>query len=306
MAIRYNRYLDDSIKKCLTEKLQCLLDLSFIGDSNALDIHIREKNKLMLYHGGTCVLVIKLAKLHEKGFISFSAHKTYMGIGKSLMREWEVSDDSKLSELKKAYVDYLRNIVGEVKPRFYKNKKEGFWNNKICIQLSRHWSPKMDWLIIDRECVLGFENKSEKEVFYKEIKSVYGSIEEKMRKENQEKWGRIDRFKDYGDELDVLAVGPDKELICIELKHWSNASGIYWGPLQTSVYRDAFDKAIKDISKDIKTMVNQKIDLGLIPEDAKKRLPDGNFTNVMGVLLVASPNERSECWDKLKEIQNKL
>ena len=306
MAIRYNRYLDDSIKKSIVERLKFLFDFSFMDDSDAVDIHIREKNELMLYHGGTCVLIIKLAKLNKKGFISLSAHKTYKDKYKSLMREWEVSDDSKLSGLKEAYVDYLKTIIEKVNKKYYKNKKEGFWNNKICIEFSRYWAAEMDWLIIDRECVLGFESKSKKKDFYNKAKSVYGTIEKEMRTQDSDKWGNINRFKDYGDELDILAIGPNKELICIELKHGSNTSGIYWGPLQTSVYRDAFTEALADISGGIKTMVNQKIDLGLLPEDAKKRLPDGNFTNLKGILLVAAPKEKSRCWNNLKEVQNKL
>jgi len=52
---------------------------------------------------------------------------------------------------------------------------------------------------------------------------------------------------------------------------------IYWGPLQVSLYKNAFEKSLQYISKDIKDMVKQKIRLGLLPSEAAKRLPVENF-----------------------------
>ncbi len=69
--------------------------------------------------------------------------------------------------------------------------------------------------------------------------------------------------KDFGDELDLLAIGPEQQLLAIEPKHGSNASGVCWGSLQVGLYRDAFKNALPYISDAIEALVHPKVSLGL-------------------------------------------
>ena len=153
-------------------------------------------------------------------------------------------------------------------------------------------------MIIDCEAVIGFDNAVKKDNFYREYNDNLQKIVEDFQKNDPKKWGTTNKI--FGDELDLLAIGPDNQLLAIELKHGSSTSGIYWGPLQLSLYAHVFGKNLHSISDNIKKMVEQKIRLGLLPSEAEKRLPTGNFENCSAVLAVAEPNERSHCWEYLK------
>jgi hypothetical protein len=110
-----------------------------------------------------------------------------------------------------------------------------------------------------------------------------------------------------GNQCDFLAIGPSDELYCIELKHGSNTSGVYWGSLQVAVYATMFREALPSITDDIKAVVRQKVALGLLGKDAIDRLPgDGKtFRKVVPVLAIAEPNDKSACWGRLNEVMNR-
>jgi len=63
-----------------------------------------------------------------------------------------------------------------------------------------------------------------------------------------------------------------------------------------------FAAALQQISEDIKTLVHQKVALGLLPPDALRRLPKGEFRKIVPVLAVADPNDLSACWDLLGQV----
>ncbi|HQO64493.1 MAG TPA: hypothetical protein PK528_12855 [Syntrophorhabdus sp.] len=310
---RYDRFLCDEFLGWLSDKSK----LNFLitefqaynedHDPFALDMHIREKNELNVYHGGTRVLAIR----KEGVYVRFSAHRTYgkddLPSGKdykNLMRNWDTSKQSKLRELKDSYGKYLRSVVKSTNPRFY--RKEGYWANRLSIYFGLNWKKNKRWLVFDREAVIGFDNQCQKDAFYNPKKEVYGAIESELRSTNQQRWGQINGQKEFGDELDMLAIGPDKELLCIELKFGENAKGIYWGPLQVSVYRDAFRDTKDDITASLKKLLQQKIELGLLPEAAKERVPEEGFAKVDAILAIAERNPRSSSWSKMKEVQSKL
>ena len=59
-----------------------------------------------------------------------------------------------------------------------------------------------DWLIIDRESVLGFDNKDDKDEFDKDINDEV--VKAKSKLPNDDSWTRI--CKSFGNELDFLAI----------------------------------------------------------------------------------------------------
>lgn len=157
----------------------------------------------------------------------------------------------------------------------------------------------MDFLIIDRQAVLSFANKGDKKSYYSPFKDKYNGIAYNLYKKNN--WQKPTGF---GDELDLLAIGPNKELVCIELKTGSTDKVFYYAPLQAAFYGEAFKKASASISESIKSLVKQKVELGLLPKESIKRLPDGDF-NVKSMLLVVDASElslKSEVWERLCEV----
>lgn len=310
--VRFDRRLDQGFLKLLSkgESLDFVIrDCFGYMDPYAFDIQIREKSNLMIYHGNTCVV-----KLHNKNgnssYIDISAHNAYgqaerqcSATYKELMQTWDVSEKSQVDKLKGLFNDYLATIPSSVNAKYYKN--EGLWANKLCLHFGSKWDKTKDWLIIDRESVIGFDTETEKSGFA-EYKKEYERIEQTFRLQDAKTWGRPDLQKSFGDELDMLAIGPNKELICIELKHGSYTSGIYWGPLQASVYKDAFESHIAKLYQGIVDMIKQKIQIGLLPAAAKDRIPSNGFSDVKSVLAIAEPNFRSTCWNKMQQVRGKL
>ncbi len=162
------------------------------------------------------------------------------------------------------------------------------------------------WLVVDREVVIEFDNDQEKVALLSGLTRPYLDIRDSLRQEAPGLWGTPDPSDSFGDELDFLALGPNGDLICIELKHGSNTSGIYWGPLQVAVYVDEFKWALRDISEDVNRLVKQKVILGLLPSDAELRLPVSEGASVRGILAVADPDDRRSCWARLTELMTRF
>ena len=317
VTARYNRTFSESqMDKILGVGIPKLVDkiLSLTPECKhneyAFDIHQRENSKLMVYHGGTHILTMDFSKI-ESGTIHFisECHGNGRGCDEEYNKIKHLTkvDDSNIDEITNLVCTFLLKVVTIVNPDYYGNLKEGYWSSKLSIDYGRNWRPDMEWLIIDREAVLGFDNQPQKDAFYESYKKNAQLIKDEFQNKRPKEFGKETLTNDFGDELDCLAIGLNKELVCIELKHGSNVSGIYWGPLQASVYCDAFSAQLDSISESIKTMVQQKIRLGLLPTEAKKRLPDGNFKVIQGFLAVAGDiNKKSGCWKKAKEVNGCL
>lgn len=300
--MRYSRFLSPEFVQHLSgEPLSSLLRLPTLcdfSDAYAIDFHLREGDRLMLYHGTTALLTVQLDRSTNR--IKYSAAEAYSrACGfQELMQAWPESDWNRSVGLTP---QYLTSAITIAKDGDYRNQAEGYWQNRLSLAFGSRWCPGMDWLIIDREAVVGFTNSTEKQDSLAPLKRKYQSVRDQFCEQDSGKWGSLST-KGFGDECDFLALGPAGELFCIELKHGSNTSGIYWGCLQVAVYRDLFERALDQITEDVKLLVRQKIQLGLLPLQADQRIPEGAFRTVQPVLAVADPNDRSACWKRLEEV----
>ena len=253
MAIRYNRALSDAGYVAALKPggpLNFLIhDLPLPSDEPfALDIHLREGNEIMYYHGTTRLLVLKLSMTDKKIQYEPSASPTYTGnpLSKAHFDRLGKFGKSRPEHLKTALHKYLSAVLSIANPRYYSNRKEGYWQNRLCVRFGLDCLPDDDWMIFDRECVLGFDNVPEKKKMLDPIMSRYEKIRNRLQSKNPKRWGQPSTAKSkilqksFGDELDILALNKRGDLLAVELKYGSNASGIYWGPLQVCVYRDAF------------------------------------------------------------------
>ncbi len=313
MGARYNRVLTrDSIVAALKPEgpLDFLIrDLPNPDrDSYALDIQLREHDQVMYYHGTTRLLNLTFFA-HEHG-VTFSpdAARAYAAAPKCTGAFGELSTlgTNDPVQAESAFGNYLQAAISVAGSRYYANKREGYWQNRLCIRYGPNSQADDDWLIIDRECVITFHDTQEKVDFYEPLVERYERIRDGLQERSPRRWGtpRATRER-LGDELDILAVNREGDLLAIELKHGTNTKGIYWGPLQVGVYRDAFQAKIAELSPGVRRLVEQKTDLGLLPSHARKRLPDGNFINVIPVLAIADPPPSKECWAMLGEVMTK-
>jgi len=269
-------------------------------DTYAYDIQIRENNTLMYYHGTTRVLSIRLIAALEQPWCKIDAAATYRKLAS--YRELTMSMGSgSMSRLRQAFSRYLSDVAPRTHMRYYRNRKEGYWQNRLCIDFARHWTADAPWMVIDRECVIGFGDGDEKRSFYESKLKPYMDIRDRLQKQDETKWGRP-VAKPLGDELDLLAIDVHGRLLAIELKHGTNPGGIYWGPLQVLAYHDAFAHIIPDVSKGIRDLAKQKVELGLLPLEAGQWIPKDAWKSVQPVLAVAEPNPHSTCWRKLDTV----
>jgi hypothetical protein len=270
------------------------------ADPFSIDVQLRAGNIIQYYHGTASLLRVRYS---GDGSIRGDAAAVYHDLpgASDLMQPCRVEPDE-LRRFQHALDDYLPHAIAATVPRSYRNRQEGFWQNCLAITFGRNWQPGMDWLIVDREVVIEFDSDAERQQTLAPHRERYLTARRQLRAENPDLWGQPTEGDSLGNELDLLALGPSGELICIELKHGSNASGIYWGPLQACAYRDDFELVLPSIADGIKALVNQKIELGLLPPSGAKRIPAGDCPKVLGLLAVADPNDRSTCWDRLNDL----
>ncbi|MEO5350387.1 MAG: hypothetical protein H7836_12165 [Magnetococcus sp. YQC-3] len=278
------------------------------ADPYAFDWQLRENDQLMLYLGTTHPLVVKFRADQSRcvTYVATGAYSREIPEAKDFLGGQFTLDEAAV-RWQKHGCRYLNSVRGNPYfDRYYGNGKEGYWQNRLCLRYGMDWTPDDEWLVVDRESVIGFDNEEAKQVFDRQVmqgKEAYSSsIQEDVMRANV--WCRPQHM---GDEADLLAIGPNRELVCIELKHGSS-SEIYWAPIQAALYRDRFEKARTAIGKDIRRLVAQKIALGLLPEQARTRLPpEGeDFTDVRAVLAVAEPNMESQCWQRIKVLNNRF
>jgi hypothetical protein len=309
MPARYDRSLAENVVGALSlgSDLSFLVsDLPDCGDRNALDIQLRENNTLMYYHGTTRLLTTRFCLKEKKVHALATADKAY---GKypecqseyaALMKSWYPKESNALHS---AFRAYLPSAIRAADKRYYSNHKEGYWQNRLSIRFGRNWTPADPWLVVDRECVLGFSSTADKDRFYQSKLTPYMSVRNTLQTTDSVKWGKA-KSKRFGDELDMLALDCQGRLLAIELKHGGNASGIYWGPLQVWAYRDAFNAEIDKIHRKLVKLARQKIALGLLPETAEEWVSRSKPSPVIAVLAVGNPNEGSSCQSKMKCVIN--
>lgn len=278
-----------------------------LKNTYALDLQLRPMNKIIFYHGGTCILTVSYCLYNNSLEFNAGAYTQRDGCCEKAETLKNENNLSNIEKMEKAFTDYLKAAVKSVNRKYSGKGTEGYWEQRLsCLWGGRVWNEHMDFLIIDRQAVLSFANKNDKQAYYSPLKDKYTGISHNL----YEKYKTDPDSKDWkeltgiGDELDLLAIGPNKELVCIELKTGKIDKAFYYAPLQAACYGEAFKKAFPSISADIKSLVKQKVRLGLLPKESIKRLPDEDF-NVKSLLLVLDASElslKSKVWERLSEV----
>jgi hypothetical protein len=309
MACRYDRAFSENALKALLPGGPFRFMVTDLPRHNkdpyCMDLQLREKNTLMYYRGTTRLLTVQI-KLNGGLHAVATADKAYGAYplcrdeyAKLMKRPWMAAEST---EMKRAFDVYLASAAKACRANYYREGTEGYLQNQLCCEWTK---PGSEWLVIDRECVIGFDTRGEQREYYDPILNPYASIRNEFQTQDKVTWG-VPAGKSFGDELDLLALDREGKVVLIELKHGGNASGIYWGPMQILAYRDVFRKKLSEISPSLKELVRQKVALGLLSEDALARLPQGDFAFGGAVLGIGDPNPRSSCWGKMDLVVKRL
>ncbi len=176
-----------------------------------------------------------------------------------------------------SFVEYLSNIREAPNlQRYYESdqgKKEGFYQNLIGRRYTFNTKAEDDFIIIDKEMVVGFKDEVTKTAWNKDIIS---NIEALIRNLRRDYNGNLpqDIHSKYG-EFDFLAMTWDGDIIIMELKQ-DDPQKTSLSPIQVRFYNDQFHKLLnenKDISVNIIKMVQQKVELGIINIPKGKSFP---------------------------------
>jgi hypothetical protein len=258
-----------------------------------LDIHLRENDTLMVYMGTTRVLKLKINIKTKK--LVFTADKAYSD-------EFLISYDFDHAP-KGKIIQYLHKAMPNVNQKYFDNKKEGYYQNMTCYLHGENAADSSPFIVFDRECVIGFRDITEKTKCFNPIADKYQGIKNRLQKLDSNKYGKPADNK-LGNELDLLGIDSNLNLLCIELKHGSNSSGIYWGPLQVAVYRELFNSInSQDFFNDVRTLIMQKIALNLLPhKTATFYEAHDKFNKILPVLGVGAPNYKMNCWKMMSNI----
>ncbi|MGJ5819926.1 hypothetical protein [Paludibaculum fermentans] len=257
------------------------------NDPCALDVQLRKGGVLQVYHGNTSLLRIKTGKSGELLQLDFGSYESEVAkLDSKLRGRWRIDEAEDLSRQLCRVLPTLAACVGR---SYYQNRKEGFWENQLAYTHGRGWRADKEWLVIDRQAVVGFDSGAELNDTVGPIVGRHAAALESLIDRQPRRWAKP---KAVGNELDLLAVNHRGEILCIELKHASNSEGVYCGPFQAAVYRDTFHAVAESIVPDLDRLVRQKVVLGLLPPMALGLMPFVKLPVVRGVLAVVGNQSR--------------
>lgn len=283
----YNRTLSASFSRLLEKggELRWLFD--FVVQHDYLDFQIgksKTKEWISVYCGLTRLFSIKKLK---DSFIFIDTADKYQKLSQGLYGKKEPSQ---------CFKNEIETLISEIQKdkafdRYYQIGKEGYFQNEFSRRFGILGRPDDDFVIIDKEAVIGFKDKDEKAFIFGSIQERYKQIQCEVSENNPQRFGKGLQKKSIGNELDFLALDKDGNVLLIEFKHRTNTSGIYLSPLQIGLYFDIFSVLPrKDLEDCVFDMLEQKQRIGLINLSWKK--PE-RIKDIIPVLIISDFNNRS-------------
>ena len=304
----YDRTLSGSFASLLEKngKLRWLYD--FVKNKKELDFLIGQNDSaewISVYRGLSRILKIEPYKRSQK--VKFSAAEKYEEIARKLSHkiygEHEPSRniEHELEDLIKMVAD------GSDFKQYYNNKKEGYFQNLLSRRYGICGEADDEFVILDKEAVVGYENQAEKNQEFGKFQKVYKNFQRLISEEDPIRYGKNIEIKAIGNELDFLALDKDGNILLIEYKHGTNTSGIYLSPLQIGLYYDIFtdfrNNNPSGFNRTLLSMLTQKQRMGLI--NSGWRIPQ-ELKSITPVLIISNYNRRSSAKVKFTEIMTKV
>ena len=251
------------------------------------------KEWISIYRGLTRIISVLP---NNKSSITIDADKKYKSIMPNLYGEKSINDN---------FQNDIENLITQIEEnrqfdRYYKNKKEGYYQNELSKKYGTLGNPNSDFVIIDKEAVIGYSNQAEKDNLLGIIQQKYKQLQREISIQNPERYGKDLGKKAIGNELDFLALDKQGNILLIEYKHGTNTSGIYLSPLQIGMYYDIFTSfPKKDLENAVFEMLEQKQKIGLINPNWNK---SNTIKEIIPVLIISEFNYKSSAKEKFNEI----
>lgn len=304
----YDRTLSDSFASLLEKdgKLKWLYD--FVKKNEELDFLIGKNNStewISVYRGLSRVL--KTEPYKRKESLKFSAAEPYETIDDQ--SKYNIyGKDKPLRNFENELTEIIKKIANNKKFKpYYNNKKEGYFQNLLSRMYGICGKADDEFVIIDKEAVVGYDNKDQKKIEFGKYQKVYKELQKSISEDDPIRYGKNLEKKAIGNELDFLALDKAGNILLIEYKHGTNTSGIYLSPLQIGLYYDIFtdlrNNNSSQFESSIFSMLKQKQRMGLI--NSRWRIPQ-KMKGITPVLIVSNYNSRSCAKVKFTEIMAKV
>lgn len=247
----YNRVIDPAIEDLVLDKYSWLIQA--VVENPELDFQTIS-SKISIYRGTSSI-----ASLNKKG--KMTADKAYMTL----------YPDFYNNPTPQTFAKLLNNVHNNrYFDRYYQSvnkKKEGFYQNLISRRYTLNCKQCDNFIVIDKEFVIGYKNQSIKDILLeKHIKKYDGFIRQIKEKYPTERWPK--EIKQPGEECDFLAITKAGDVLLLELKQSADTKKIYLSPLQVEKYADMTKSLLDDYSDSffnvLKEMVEQKKRIGIM------------------------------------------
>lgn len=299
----YDRKMKCDFVEKLTKDYPWLI--SFVKEHDCLDFQTgynpkTKRSWLSIYRGTGRILTF----ISSKKGISCDAAKKYKELyldffGMPTKEKFE----EYLDEIKKQ--DFFKRYYNDEE----NNRNEGYFQNLVGRRYTFQIIEKDNFIIIDKEFVLGFENDIIKE---KWNENIIKDVEQKIKEFRSQYKGRLpkDIKKEYG-EFDFLALNSNGDILIMELKQ-NDPSKTALSPIQVYFYYKQFKKLLEEdqeLYKKIKDMVEQKRNIGIISpifDEKNKKFPDKLSGKIVPCVIIGEnkrlSNEIRERYEFAKKI----
>lgn len=290
----YNRILSDSFSSLIEPNGKIRWLFEFVKNHNDLDFLLGKNNNkewISIYRGLSRILCIN----KSNDIITLTASEKFKNINPQLYKK-SINDNFK-SDLEILIKEISEQPIFD---RYYNNKREGFYQNSFSRRFGICSLESDDFVIVDKEVVVGYESKKDKSESLTPFQEKYKKLQNYIYEKNPIDYGNNLYKKSFGNELDFLGLDKEGNILLIEFKDRINTNGIYLSPLQIGMYFDIFNEIEKsDLVNSIYEMINQKQKIGLINPQwkAPKQLKD-----IIPVLVISNYNNKSTAKDKFNEI----
>lgn len=279
--IYYNRVMDSKLTDLIDEKYKWLIEyvkehseLDFQTGSNATDTWFS------VYRGTGRVFTIK-----KDGTIR--ADKKYMDLFPDFYEKPNKGNLDKLMAIVSKDLALKKYYIGKDGKR-----KEGYYQNLISRRYSLFCEKEDDFIIFDKEFVLGYSDDITKAKITKDTNDKYNDIVDKLKLK-----GFGTKIKAPGSECDFVGLTKDGDILMLELKQSGDTPKIALSPVQVGKYVDLTENYLSkyktDFEKNVLEMVRQKVDLGiLVPKfDIPKKI-SGRI--IPAVVVGGNPTETAK------------
>jgi len=293
----YNRTISKSLSALIEKegKLRWLFD--FVKNHKELDFLIGKDNsgeRISVYRGLSKLLTISPTPNPQN--IKIDGAKAFKTILPELYG---------IKDISIRFNSEIDIIVREIKSnpkfdRYYENKMEGFYQNELSKIFGICGKPDTDFVIIDKEAIIGYSDIAEKNKLLGNLQKPYKKLQREISDLNPKRYGKDLGKKAIGNKLDFLALDKEGNILLVEYKHGTNTSGIYLSPLQIGMYNDIFTYfPKKELETAVFEMLEQKQKIGLINPNWIK---PNCIKDIVPVLIISDFNYKSSAKTTFDEI----